>query len=142
MSFGCHLYALIFVSMYSYVTRMSLVCTRISSVCPSYVLVYHPYVTRMYSYAIRMSLVCTRMSSVYHSYVLVCHPYVTRMYSYVIRMSLVCHPYVTRMYSYVICMLLVCGFTMNHYHKIKQTYICKCLHQETVNIAALNGNHI
>ena len=131
MSFGCHLYALIFVSMYSYVTRMSLVCTRISSVCPSYVLVYHPYVTRMYSYAIRMSLVCTRMSSVFLSYVPVCHSYV-----------LVCHPYVTRMYSYVICMLLVCGFTMNHYHKIKQTYICKCLHQETFNIAALNGNHI
>ena len=43
--------------MYSYVIRMSLVCT-----C--------------------MLLVCTRMSSVCHSYVLVCHPYVTRMWFY------------------------------------------------------------
>ena len=39
--------------MYSYVIRMSLVCTRMSSVCHSYV--------------IRMSLVCTRMSPVCHS---------------------------------------------------------------------------
>ena len=99
--------------MYSYVIRMSLVCTRMSSVCHSYV--------------IHMLVVCTRMSSVFHSYVLVCHPHVTRMYYYVIRMSLVCtrmssvchlyvlvcHPYVTCMYSYVICMSLVCGFTMN-----------------------------
>ena len=48
---------------------MSLACTRMSSVCHSYVLVCHPYVTRMYSYVIRMSLVCTRMLSVCHSYV-------------------------------------------------------------------------
>ena len=34
--------------MYSYVIRMSLVCTRMSSVCHSYVLVCHPYVTRMW----------------------------------------------------------------------------------------------
>ena len=81
--------------MYSYIIRMSLVCTRMSSVCHSYVLVYNPYVTRMYSHVIRMSIVCTRMSSVCHSYVLVCYPYVTRMYSYAIRMS------------------LICGFTMN-----------------------------
>ena len=65
--------------MHSYVTLISLVCTRMSSVCHSYVLV-----------CIRMSLVCTRMSSVCHSYVLVCHRYVTRMYSYVISMLLVC----------------------------------------------------
>ena len=62
------------------------VCTRMSSVYRSYVLVCHPYVTRMY--------LChtydTRMASVCHSYVLVCHPYVTRMYSYSIRVSLVC----------------------------------------------------
>ena len=64
MSFVCH------------VIRMSLVCTRMLSVCHSYVLICHLYVTRM--------------SSVRHSYVLVCHPYVTRMYSSVIRMSLVC----------------------------------------------------
>ena len=85
MSFACH----------SHVISMSLVCTCMSSVCHSCVLVCHPYVTRIYSYVIGMSLVCTRMSSVCHSYVLVCHPYVTRMYSYVIRMSLssVCHSY-------------------------------------------------
>ena len=53
----------------SYVIRMSLVCTRMSSVC-------HPYVTRMYSYVIRMSLGC---------------------HSYAIRMSLVCYSYVIRM---------------------------------------------
>ena len=38
---------------------MSLICTRISSACHSYVLVYHPYVFCMYSYVIRMSLVCS-----------------------------------------------------------------------------------
>ena len=113
--------------MYSYVTRMPLVCTRISSVYHSYVLVCHPYITSMYSYVIRMSLVCTRMSPACHSYILVCHPYITRMCWYVIRRSLVCtrmwsvchsyvlvcHPYVTRMYSYVIRISLVCGFNMN-----------------------------
>ena len=94
---------------HSHVIRMSLVCTRISSACQSYVLMFHPYVTHMYSYVIR-------------TYVLVCHPYVNRMYLYVIRMSLVCtcmpsvcqsyvpvcHLYVTRMYSYVIRMSLAC----------------------------------
>ena len=43
--------------MYSYVIGMSLICTRISPVCHSHVLVCHPCVTRMYSYVIRMSLV-------------------------------------------------------------------------------------
>ena len=65
---------------------MLLVCTRMSSVCHSYVLVCLPYVTGMYSYFIRMSLVCTRMSSVCHSYthtyVLACHPCVTRVWFY------------------------------------------------------------
>ena len=70
---------------------MSLVCTRMSSVCYSYVLVRHLYVTRM--------------SSVCHSYVLVCHSY-----------ALVCHPYVTRIYLYVIHMSLVCGITMNLFY--------------------------
>ena len=42
----------------SHVIHMSLVCTRMSSVSHSYVLVCHSYVTRMYSYVIRMSLVC------------------------------------------------------------------------------------
>ena len=75
---------------------MSLVCTGILSVCHSYVLVYHPYLTRMCSYIIRMSLVC-------HPYVLVCTR--SRMYSYVIRMSLVCGFIMER--SYVICMSLI-----------------------------------
>ena len=56
-------------------------------VCHSYVLVFHPYVTRMYSNVIRMLLVFTRMSSLCHLYVLVYHPYATRMYSYVTGMS-------------------------------------------------------
>ena len=76
--------------MYSYVIYMSLICTRMSSVCHSYLLACHAYVTRMYSYAIRMLFVCNRMSSVCHSYVLVCHPHVNCMCSYAIRMSLVC----------------------------------------------------
>ena len=74
------------------VSRMSFVCTRMSSACHSCVLVCHPYVTR---------LACTRMSSVCRSYILVCHPYVTRVYLYVIRIS------------------LVCGFTMNLQHTVK-----------------------
>ena len=93
MSLVCHTYVLAFIFMYSYAIHMSFVYT----LC-------HPYVTRMYSYVIRMSLVCTRMSSVCHLYVLVCHPYVTRMYLYV-----------TPMYWYVIRRSLVCGFTMYRY---------------------------
>ena len=62
----CHMSILPYVThMYSYVIRVSLVCTRMPSACHSYVL--------------RMSLICTRMYS-----------YVTHMYSYVIRMSLAC----------------------------------------------------
>ena len=87
MSLVCHSHV---PRMYSYVICMSFVCTRVSSVCHSYVLVCHPYVTCMYSHVIRMSLVCTHLSSVCHSYVLICHPYLTRMCSYVIRLSLVC----------------------------------------------------
>ena len=100
--------------MYSYIIRISLVCTRMTLICHSFVIVCYPYVTRMYSYVIRISLVSTRMSSVWHSYVVVSQPYVTHMYSDVIRMSLVCtrmlsvchsyvvvcHPYVTRMWFY------------------------------------------
>ena len=87
---------------HSYIICMSLTCTHMSSVCRSYLLVCHPYVTRMYSYVIRMPLVCTRMSSACQSNVLVCHLYVTRMYSYV-----------TLVYSYVTLMSIVSGFTMN-----------------------------
>ena len=77
ISFVCHSYVN---RMYSYIIRMSLVCTRISFICQSSVFVCHSYVTRMYSYVIRMSHVCTRMSSV-------CHSYVTRMYSCVTRIG-------------------------------------------------------
>ena len=83
-----------------------------SSVCHSYVLAFHPYVTRMYWYVIHMSHVCTRMSSVCHSYALVRHPYV-----------FVCHPYGTRIYAYIIRMSLVCGFTMNHIKKPQVHFI-------------------
>ena len=52
---ACHLYIN---HMYSYVTRVSLICTLMSSVCHSYVIVCCPYVRRMYSYVILLSLVC------------------------------------------------------------------------------------
>ena len=52
--------------MYSYVIRMSLVGTRISSVCHSDVLACHLYVTRMYLYVIHMSLVCGFTVNLYY----------------------------------------------------------------------------
>ena len=62
ISFVCQSYVLVchlhVTRMYSYVNRISLICTRMSSVCHSHRLVCHPYVTRMYSYVIRMSLIC------------------------------------------------------------------------------------
>ena len=52
-SFACHLDVICMRScliyMYSYIIRISVVCTRISSVCHSCVIVCHLYVTRMYS---------------------------------------------------------------------------------------------
>ena len=45
--------------MFLFVIGMSLVCTCLSSVCHSYILIRHPYVTRMYSYVICTSLVCS-----------------------------------------------------------------------------------
>ena len=95
--------------MHSYVIRMSLACTCMSSVCHSYALVCHPYVTHMYSYVTRVLLLWTRMSPVCHSYILVCH--------------LVCHSYVLACQPYVIRMSLVCGFTMNP--KILMMIICQ-----------------
>ena len=91
---------LYFTYMHAYSICMSVVFTRMSSVCHSYVLLCHPYVTCIYSNAICMSTVCTRMSSVCHTYVRVSHSHILCMYSYVIRMS--------RIYSYVIPMSLVC----------------------------------
>ena len=52
MSLSCHLYV---TRTFLFVIRKSLICVRISFVCPSYVLVY----------VICMSLVCTRMSHIY-----------------------------------------------------------------------------
>ena len=72
---------------------MSFVCTRMSSVCHSYVIRRSFVCTRMtsvcHSYAIRMSLVCHPHVLICHPYVLVCHPYV-----------LVCQPYFTRLWFY------------------------------------------
>ena len=83
MSFVCH------------VILMSLVCTRMPSVCHSCILVCHPYVNRIYPYVIRVSLVCTHMSSV-------C---VTRMRFYP-RMSSVCHSYVVLAWTVMNCVLI------------------------------------
>ena len=115
---SCHSHAICmrsyFIYMYSNAIRMWVVCTRISSVYHSYVLVFNGTSLTFILmssvcdlYVIRMSPVCTRMS-------LVCHSYVTRMSSVrhfcilvCIYMSslchlrvLICHPYVTRMWFY------------------------------------------
>ena len=79
------------------VVCMSLVCSRMSSLCHSYVFVCHPFVTRMYSYVILLLLVCICMTSFYYSYFLACHTYVTRVYLYLILLLLVC----TRVSSFV-----------------------------------------
>ena len=73
----CHLYV---TRMYSCVIRMSLGATRMSSVCHSYVLVCHPYVTRMSS---------------------VCHSYVVLPWTVVVNgvMSLVCSFTMSRCYN-------------------------------------------
>ena len=118
-----------------HIIRMLLVCSRMSFICHSYVLVchplchsyalvWHPYVIRMYSFVICMSLVCTRLSFVCHSYVLVCHSYVTSVYSYVIRMWLICTPMSFACPSYV----LVCHsyvIRLWFYHEPFLTHILK-----------------
>ena len=154
MSFACQScvtrMCLYFIYMYMYGIRMSLVCTRMSSVYHSYVLVcdgmslvctgissvFHShllvcylYVTRMYSHVIRISLVCTRMLFIYHSYLLVCHPYVTRMYLYVIRMSLVC-----------ICMSSVCHtyVLVCHPYVTRMWFYHEQWHTENINFGVIN----
>ena len=112
MSFVCHLYA---IRMYSYVIRVSLVCTRMSYVCHSYVLVCHPYVTRIHSYVIRMSLVFTRMSSV-------CHSYVIRMSLVCTHMSPVCNPYVTRMSSVCHSSVVLPWTLWNHWLLLQRSF--------------------
>ena len=73
----CHLYV---TCMYSCVIRMSVGATCMSSVCHSYVLVCHPYVTRMSS---------------------VCHSYVVLPWTVVVNgvMSLVCSFTMNRCYN-------------------------------------------
>ena len=71
---GATLFLLLSISiiyMYSYTIRMSLVCTRMSSLCHSYVAVCND-----------MTHICTRMPSVCHSYLLVCHSYVNNVWFY------------------------------------------------------------
>ena len=134
------MYGLIFLmslACQSYAICMSIVCTRMSRACHSYVTRMRLYFIFMDSYAIRMSLVCTHLSSVCHSYVLVCndisfactrmpsicylyvllcYSHITRMYLYVIRMPLV-YTYMSSVcYWYVLCVIrmpIVCGFTIN-----------------------------
>ena len=84
--------------MYSCVIYISLICTRMSLVC-------HSYVTRVYSYVILMSLVCTCMTFICHSYVLVSNV-ISLAYT---RISSVCH-------SYVICISVVCARILSASH--------------------------
>ena len=62
MSFVCHSYALVchlhVTLIYSYATRIALVCTRMSVIHHPYVLVCYSYASCMCSYVICMSLVC------------------------------------------------------------------------------------
>ena len=116
--------------MYSYDTRMSFVCTRMSSLCHSYLLLQidQYFLLELLSSQIEIKHVIIkkpRMSSVYHSYVLVCHPYLTGIYSYDIFMSLVCHPYVLVCHPYVLVChpyVLVC-----HPYVTRMPSVCTCM---------------
>ena len=86
----------------------SYVILRIPFVCTPMSLVYHSYVLICHSYDTCVSFVCISMLLVSHSYVLICHSYVTRMsivcHSYLLvchSYALVRHSYVGRSYSYV-----------------------------------------
>ena len=70
--------------------RISLVCTRVSSLCRLYLLVCHG-----------MPPVCTRISSLCHPYILLYHPYVTRMYLHVFLLSLVYIRSMLSVYQYI-----------------------------------------
>ena len=73
MSSIYHSYVLV---CHPYITRMSLVCTRMSPVCLSCVLLF-----------IRMSFVCTRMSSVCHSSVVLLWTVISFIYTEMISSS-------------------------------------------------------
>ena len=152
--------------MHSYVIRISLVYTRMPSVCQQHVLVCHPYVTRlylyvmichsyallchprvtrMYLYVIRMSTVCTRMSSVCHSYVLGYHPRVTLCtylsfvcHSYVL--AHICHPYVTRVYIYVSRMSLVCTRMSSLCNSYILSYVIRMSHVCTCMVSLCHSS--
>ena len=59
------LMSLLCTRMSSYVTHMSLVCNCMPSICHSYVLIYHPYVTPVYFYVIDMSFVCRFINGIH-----------------------------------------------------------------------------
>ena len=110
---SCHSHAICmrsyFIYMYSNAIRMWVVCTRISSVYHSYVLVFNGASLTFILmssvcdlYVIRMSPVCTRMSLVCHSYVIRTSLLYTRMYLYVVLMSLACTHMSSVCYSYVV----------------------------------------
>ena len=100
---------------YSYAIRMSLIFTRMPSVCHSYVLNCNG-MSLVYT---RMSLAFTHISSVCHSYVLVCHSHL-----------LIYHPYVTRMYSYAFCMSLVFTHMSSvcHSHVLARSRYATCMY--------------
>ena len=91
--------------MYSCVIRISLICTRMSLVCHSYVTRVYSYIVCMYSYVILMSLVCTCMTFICHSYVLV-RNVISLAYT---RISSVYH-------SYVICISVACAGILSASH--------------------------
>ena len=91
--------------MYSCVICISLICTRMSLVCHSYVTRVYSYIICMYSYVILMSLVCTCMTFIYNLYVLVSNV-ISLAYT---RISSVCH-------SYVICISVVCARILSASH--------------------------
>ena len=106
MLFSCHSHGICirtyYIYMYSYVIRMSVVCTLMSSVCYLYVLVCNGMSLVLYSYFIRMSLAFIHVSSVCDSYILACYPYITRMYLQFLRMSFVCTRMSSTCHSYVL----------------------------------------
>lgn len=99
ISFVCHLYVLAFIRIpfivlvchlyvtlkYSYVTPISLVCTRMSFLCHSKYL-HIICMSCIYSYVIYITHTCSYVARMY-SYALACYSCVTRVYPYVARMS-------------------------------------------------------
>ena len=132
--------------MYSYVIRMSFVCTRMSFVCHSsvvlpwtisntyfenHILYYQKALKKLTLFFCRTAChpYVTCMSFVCYLYTLEYHSYVTRMYSYVILMWLVCSRMLSVCHSYVlIChlYLLVCHayVTSTYSQVIRMSLVC------------------